>query len=40
MRNNREQEVQEVILSGVFVGMGLIIFYLTFISPLIHELMQ
>lgn len=38
MRNNREQEFHEVILNGFFVGVGLIIFYMTFISPLIHEI--
>ena len=40
MRNKREKEIQEVILNCFFVGLGLIIFYMTFISPLIHELMQ
>ena len=38
MRNNREQEFQEVILNGFFVGLGLIVFYLTFVSPVIHEI--
>lgn len=40
MRNNREQEFQELVLNSFVVGVGLIIFYMTFISPLIHELMQ
>ena len=39
-RAKLEQEVQDVILNCFMVGVGLIIFYLTFISPLIHELMQ
>ena len=37
---NKEQEFQEVILNCFMVGVGLIIFYMIFISPLIHELMQ
>ena len=36
---NKEQEFQEVALNCFMVGVGLIIFYLTFISPLVHELM-
>ena len=40
MKKHRAKSEDEIILNGFIIGMGLIIFYLTFVSPLIHELMQ